>query len=191
MAHKFDPDKSYKLHSEKRRKLLPPEKTLKQCGLQKGDVAADIGCGTGYFTLPAARIVGEGGTVYAVDTSRRMLEGLKSRIKEEELSNIEIIHSGEYRIPVEKKSCSFVLLSAVLHEVEDKRKFLSEVKELLHPEGTLAVLEWNTLQPEEGPPLQERIAVAELSQMLMDTGFWIRSRQMLGSPVYAVSARLN
>mgnify|MGYP006305310769 CR=1 FL=1 len=191
MAHKFDPDKAYRLDSEERRKLLPPEKTLKKCGLRPGDVVADIGCGTGYFTVPAARIVGEEGWIYAIDTSPRMLDELRIRMKGEKLSNVEILHSGEYRIPVQKGSCTFVLLSAVLHEVENKRKFLSEIKELLHPEGTLAILEWNTLQPEEGPPLKERIAAAELSQMLMDAGFSITRRGMMDSPVYSVSARIN
>ena len=191
MAHKFDPNKSHKLDSEERRKILPPEKTLKKCGLKPGDVAADIGCGTGYFTLPAARIVGEGGRVFAVDTSLRMLDELSRKMEGEELPNVEVVHSEEYRIPLEKGSCTFVLLSAVLHEVVNKRKFLCEVKELLRPEGTLAVLEWNTLKPEEGPPLKERIAVAELSQVLMDMGFSITGRRMLTSPVYSVSARIN
>lgn len=191
MAHKFDPDKAHRLDSEERRKFLPPEKTLMKCGLKAGDVVADVGCGTGYFTLPAARIVGEGGRVYAVDTSRRMLDELSQRLGAEAFSNVEVVHSGEYRIPVEKESCTFALLSAVLHEVDNKRKFLTEIKELLRPEGTLAVLEWNTVHPEDGPPLKERIAVAELSQMLMDQGFFITGRRMLNGPVYAVSARIN
>lgn len=59
MTHKLDAKDTLKIENEKRRKILPPEQTLINLDLQTGDVMADIGCGIGYFTIPASKIVGK------------------------------------------------------------------------------------------------------------------------------------
>ena len=74
MTHKFDAKNRHKLDNPKRREMLPPEKTLIRLGLKQGDIVADIGCGIGYFTIPAANIVGDSGKVFAMDISPEMLE---------------------------------------------------------------------------------------------------------------------
>jgi len=61
MANKFDINNKNKLDNPKRRESLPPYDILKTLGLQEGDIFADIGCGIGYFSIPAADIVGSKG----------------------------------------------------------------------------------------------------------------------------------
>ena len=61
MTHKFDAKNKHKLDNEKRRELLPPDETLIKLGLHEGDIMADIGCGIGYFTIPASKIAGDSG----------------------------------------------------------------------------------------------------------------------------------
>ena len=73
MTHKFNIDNKHKLDSPKWRELLPPSETLKKLELYDGAIAADIGCGIGYFTLPAAELVGSQGRVYALDVSEEIL----------------------------------------------------------------------------------------------------------------------
>ena len=74
MTHKFDIKNKQSLDNEKRREILPPYKTLIGLELKEGDTVADIGCGIGYFTFPAAEIVGESGMIFAMDISAKMLE---------------------------------------------------------------------------------------------------------------------
>ncbi|RUM88282.1 MAG: methyltransferase, partial [Thermodesulfatator sp.] len=61
MAHRFDPRKKHKLESEERRRLLPPEAVLELLELTPGETLVDLGCGPGYFALPAAERLGPKG----------------------------------------------------------------------------------------------------------------------------------
>ncbi len=61
MVHKFNPKDLQKLDNPERRRLLPPEETLERLGLRKNDIIADIGCGIGYFSFAASKIVGTNG----------------------------------------------------------------------------------------------------------------------------------
>ena len=81
MSHKFDAKNKHKLDNETRRKMLPPEQTLLSLGLKEGDIMADIGCGIGYFAVPASKIVGKSGKVFAMDILPEMLEEVHVKIK--------------------------------------------------------------------------------------------------------------
>ena len=85
MKHKFDAKSKHKLDNHQRRELLPPERTLLLMGLREGDVMADIGCGIGYFTVPAADIVGNSGKVYGLDVSEEMLGDVEKIIEEKNI----------------------------------------------------------------------------------------------------------
>ena len=80
MSHKFSAKDKSKLDNPERRKILPPPITLEKLYLQKGDIVADVGCGIGYFNIPAAVIVGEMGKVYAIDISEEMLREVQERV---------------------------------------------------------------------------------------------------------------
>ena len=73
MTHKFKVSEKQKLDNPERRAFLPPEETLRKLGLQPGEIMADIGCGIGYFTFPAASIVGPNVKVFALDVAPEML----------------------------------------------------------------------------------------------------------------------
>lgn len=64
MAEKFNVAQRHKLDNPRRREILPPEETLSSFGLPPGAIMADIGCGIGYFTFPAARLLGPEGKVF-------------------------------------------------------------------------------------------------------------------------------
>jgi ubiquinone/menaquinone biosynthesis C-methylase UbiE len=142
MAHKFDPSNIRKLDDPERRKILPPEEILKLIGLKPGDRMIDIGAGSGYFSIPAARMVGNEGLVTAVDDSGEMIKVLESRVKSSSVANIQVIQSREYDFKTEGNLYDYALLCAVLHEVEDKVRFLLEAKRVLMQGGRLAVIDW-------------------------------------------------
>ncbi|MGD9568710.1 MAG: methyltransferase domain-containing protein [Sedimentibacter sp.] len=74
MIHKFDVNNKNKLDNPRRREMLPVNKILGEIGLNAEDNFADIGCGIGYFSIPAAEVIGSQGTVYALDVKEDMIE---------------------------------------------------------------------------------------------------------------------
>ncbi|MDY1591414.1 MAG: class I SAM-dependent methyltransferase [Methanofastidiosum sp.] len=171
MAHKINVKHMYRLDSPERRKMLPPEETLFNAGLTKNDIFIDIGCGIGYFSIPASKIVGPKGKVFALDTSKEMLEELNRRINEDKITNIENIHSTPYNFHLDQDTGTFALISNVLHEVDDKLIFLSETNRVLKTNGKLCIIEWQKKETEKGPPLKYRLSELEVKKLLDQTNF--------------------
>ncbi|MGM0471403.1 MAG: class I SAM-dependent methyltransferase, partial [Bacillota bacterium] len=142
MAHKFNAANKEKLDSAWRRSILPPTKTLQQLGLTSQDSMADIGCGIGYFTIPAAKIVADTNLVYAVDISEEMLAEVRSKAEDSNLDNIQTVKSEEYNFKLAPQVVDFALSVNVIHEVEDKQRFLQEIKRSLTNNGRLAVIDF-------------------------------------------------
>jgi len=181
MGHKFDPAKKERLHAPERYQILPPEETLLKLGLKEGQVFADIGCGTGFFTIPAAKIVGSRGKVYALDIAPEMLEAAGQRLKDcrqilgpEEpgpMNNVIFKLSEENKLPLENGSVDVVFLALVLHELEDYQKFFREAKRVLKPGGRAVMVEWKKEAMEMGPPVEERLSPMETAGILKANGF--------------------
>ena len=75
---------------EKRRKWQDPEAILAAIGLKKDDTFVDVGCGAGYFSIPAAKIVGLSGKVYGVDITPEMIARLKDKARTAGIDNLEL-----------------------------------------------------------------------------------------------------
>lgn len=185
--HKFNPEHTAMLISMERREKMRPDVLLRDAGLKKGDTFADIGCGPGFFTIPGAGIVGPAGRVYAIDTEVLMLKELEKSAPPE---NVAVMKSEENKIPVEAGTVDFALLAYVLHEAEDKDKFLKEIKRILRPGAIFVVLDWKKQAEEQGPPIHERLAETEVSGMLKEAGFaLIRAREINESHYMVASIR--
>jgi ubiquinone/menaquinone biosynthesis C-methylase UbiE len=180
MAHKFNVKEMHKLDSFERRKILPPEEILIKAGLKIKDIFLDIGCGIGYFSIPASRIIGIEGKVFALDTSSEMLEELKRRIYKKNIKNIIPIFSEPYRFPLDSNVGTFALISNVLHEVEDKISFLEETNRVLIRCGTLCIVEWQKKETERGPPLEDRIDESEIKNLLEKTNYKLTNIHLIG-----------
>ena len=184
MPHKFDVREKQLLLSEEREATLQPEKLLTALGLKPGHTIADIGCGPGFFALPAARIVGEYGRVLAGDIQGEMLTAVRSRATEAGLENVRVVKTGEVEIPIVPESCDFVLLAFVLNEIEQRATFLHRAARLLKPSGRLAVLEWQIRDEVSGPPLSERIPPEELEEDARTAGLRMSEQGDLGDGQY-------
>lgn len=153
-----------------RRFLHDPQKIVGPY-LQSGMTALDVGCGVGYFSIPMAKIVGDQGKVIAVDLQQQMLDMLHRRAEKAGLaSHIELHKCEENRLNIDVKA-DFALIFAMLHEVPDQHRLLSEVFGCLKPGGKLLLVE---------PPIHvsakkfaSEVAVAE------EVGFQIIERPQL------------
>jgi ubiquinone/menaquinone biosynthesis C-methylase UbiE len=167
--HKFNPRKRSLLNDPKRLFFQNPDAILFEAGVKSGEVVADVGCGTGFFTLPLARYVGENGKVFAADTSPTMIKELRKRTRN--LNQINPIHSQENKFPLRNESVDFVLLVNMVHELEDWKLFFKEVKRILTPGGRVCVVDFKKKKMEMGPPLRVRLTKNRLKGMLRQSGF--------------------
>ncbi|MGB9852900.1 MAG: class I SAM-dependent methyltransferase [Candidatus Kapaibacteriota bacterium] len=187
----FDPEKKETLDTAERRKLLPPEEILLRSGLSEGTKIADVGCGTGYFSIPAAKIVGRSGKVFAIDISKEMLEELQNRLNPQEIHNLEILQSQEYSIPLTDSAVDFVLLSNVLHEPDDRERFFGEVTRVLKTGGRLILIDWLKKEMDEGPPLFERLSPEEIESLIGKFQFNIIDKDIISGKFYYYLAEKN
>lgn len=168
-GHRFDPDKVHKLHDRKRQKMLPVEEIVRELEMTEDDVVADLGAGSGYFTVPIAKETRE--AVYAVDVEPKMLDILKENAAKENLQNIHYLVNDLEQIALDRDMVDKVMVAFVLHEVANLEKAIHEMKRILKPGGKGLVLEWEAVESETGPPLAERIPSAELADALRQHGF--------------------
>lgn len=186
MAHKFDITNRKKLDSEERKRLLAPYETLAKLGYKKGNSMADIGCGTGLFTIPAAET---GGKIYAIDVSEEMLSDVKKRAETARFNNITTVKSDEYDFKLVDNAVDFVLICAVLHEIDDKKRFLQEARRICQAGGEIAVIEFNETNTDFGPPLGHRLSRSQVTELLTDAGFDNTAVMDISEAFYAVTAK--
>ena len=123
-----------------RRKWQNPERILAEIGLKAGFAFIDVGCGDGYFSLPAARIVGEQGRVYAVDISKEAVGRLKNKAKKERLKNL-ITKVGWAEQTIFCTACADVIFyGIVLHDFDDPEKVLANAGKMANPNGKWLIL---------------------------------------------------
>ena len=118
---------------------------LERIGIRRGQAVLDFGCGSGTYTIPAAKIVGEQGRVYALDKDREALDELMRKAESAGLKNIERMEtSGKLEIELADESIDVVLLFDVFHsyyfpQASDRRRLLSEIHRIMKPTAFISV----------------------------------------------------
>lgn len=187
MGHKFDAKNKHKLDNERRRKMLPPSETLKKLGLSEKDIMADIGCGIGYFTLPASEIVGEGGKVLAIDVSSEMLQDVEVKFEEQHISNIECVKIDGTSFNIDDEAVTYGFMCNVLHEIDHKEQFLNEIKRIIKEKGKLVIIEWAKIESDYGPPMDHRLDKKVVENLFKENNFKNISVIELNENYYAVT----
>ncbi len=162
MGRKFDPAIKHLLLAEDRLQRFDRYELLRSLGVGKGKAVADLGCGPGFFTLPASELVGPTGKVYAVDVQQEMVDDLRSRLAREGITNVAVRRSGELEPSIPQRSVDLALLAFVLHEIDQRSSFLLAAKRLLRADGRVAVIEWEKIETPVGPPLETRVTADEI-----------------------------
>jgi ubiquinone/menaquinone biosynthesis C-methylase UbiE len=188
MVHKYDVSNRNKLDNPERMRLLAPYETLAKLGYKKGDMMADIGCGTGLFTIPAAEISGGQAKTYAIDVSEEMLTEVEKRTENAGFHNVKTVKSDEYDFKFDDEAVDFVLICAVLHEIDNQKRFILEVQRVCRPGGTVAVIEFNESATIVGPPLSDRLTRSLVAELLTGAGFINASEKDISEAFYAVTA---
>ncbi|NJD54307.1 MAG: methyltransferase domain-containing protein [Candidatus Methanoperedens sp.] len=177
MVHKFDVKKAAILDDPGRMQILNPEIILDKLHLTGEMVIADLGCGTGFFSIPASKRVKK---VFALDIQQEMLDILLDKIKKEKITNIETLLSGESFIPLPDNSVDLLLMVNVFHELGDKLSILKEVKRVLGKSGRLVIIDWEKIEMDFGPPFEERFDEKEVIDICNTNGFKVIEQSYAG-----------
>ena len=174
------PSGAGKLDNPERLLWIPPAMVVAALTVQPGDVLADIGAGTGYFSLPLANATGQLGKVFAVDCQAEMLGHLQSKLEDDNRCNIRIISAEAVCTGLPDGSCDLVFMAFVWHEFENRQNVLSESRRILNPRGRIAVVDWRPdVEPQPGPPLEHRISASDaLSDLGMAEFYDLRHRNI-------------
>lgn len=169
--------------------FLTPDHLVRELYLKEGDRVADLGCGTGAYTLALAGEVGTTGQVYAIDVHRELLHTLTSTLERRDVLNVDSMWADiEQHIPLEKYSLDAVVLSNVLFQVHDIARVLQSVATLLKPEGQLLVVEWSGSHGGLGPHKDHVITEEAMETHCRQHGFRIHKRLPAGDYHYAFTA---
>lgn len=165
----FRADQAHRLEHPARREWLPPEEVIHAMDAEPGQTIADVGAGTGFFSLPLSQHVGLHGRVYAVDVQDEMLGWIREKIERDGQNNIQLVHAEAEATLLPQESRDLFFLANLWHELNDRQAVLREAQRVLKPEGRIAILDWRPdVEREFGPPLDHRLApescVEELSQ---------------------------
>lgn len=126
-----------------------PDRTLKidevidKLRLKPGDIVADIGSGSGVFSIPMAKAIAPNGILYAVDIDQKMLDFVAERAKKDGVTNLRTV-LGEYddpKLPVKDVDVAF--FHRVLHMIEHRQTYLNATSTYLKPDGRVVVIDKN------------------------------------------------
>lgn len=183
--------KAFRFHhnEEERRNWQHPESILKGIGLKAGDAFIDIGCGDGFFAIPASRIVGEKGRVIASDIDGASIERLRKRAVKEGIRNIELVVAPAEEAIHCERCADFVFYGIDLHDFENPAKVLSNALQMIGPNGRLVDLDWKKEQMDIGPPIDIRFSIEKASSLIEAAGFKVESVKDSGRFHYQITAR--
>lgn len=135
------------LDSQNRVARLKVDEAVSRLGLAPGAVVADIGAGSGVFTLPLARAVPQG-RVYAVDIDRGLVDHIARKAEEARAANVRPVLGAftDPQLPARDVDLAFIF--DVLHHIEDRATYLRSLASYLRPGGCIAVIDFH---PELGP----------------------------------------
>jgi len=184
VAHKFDPSHLNSLENPDRYRAMPPKKILRELGLGPGMTFVDVGAGSGYFSLPAAELVGPQGTVYALDLLPEMLEHLRSKRPPPWLK---ALPSEESRLPLADGIADIAFSCFVLHETEAPVAFLKEMGRVAKPGALVVLIDWAKVRQEEGPPYEHRIHHHRAEELALEAGLRFRRAEMITPNHYALT----
>lgn len=124
-----------------------PDLVMKALALKPGDVVADLGCGTGYFSWRMAKEVGSKGVVYGVEIQPEMLDLLATKMKERGVTNVLGV-LGTTTDPKLPKPVDLVIMVDVYHEFDHPWEMMDAICKRLKPGGRVVFVEYRGEDPE-------------------------------------------
>ena len=173
MQHRHGDPRSYiaSLEDPARDAYQKPDEVLKALGLRPGEVVADVGAGSGYFTVRFAKAVGETGRVYAVDVSPDMIRFLNRRVRDAGLRNVVSVLADPDDPLLPDGSVDRFVVVDTWHHVESQAKYIGLMKRMLKPGGQVVHIDFHKRELPIGPPPSMKVAREDLVKQMEAAGF--------------------
>ena len=128
------------MESRLRQWLMDPVKTLRGAGIERGQTVLEVGCGTGFFTIPAAELIGDQGCLVAMDALSDYTNRVSKKVQSAGLENVRVVKRDALDTGLDAASIDKVLLFGVIpFPFLPLNRLLPEMNRILKTEGTLAV----------------------------------------------------
>ena len=163
-----------------------PVANIAKLGINDGMKVVDLGAGSGFYSIEAAKKVGVSGRVYAVDVQKDLLDRIRSNGAALGLRNIEIVCGNAEKIggtKLHEGIADRVIASNILFQIERIDDFILEIKRLLKPDGKVMVVDWSELSP-IGPKMI--VAVAKAQTLFEKAGFKLEQSFNAGDHHYGL-----
>ncbi|MGQ9513898.1 MAG: class I SAM-dependent methyltransferase [Thermoproteota archaeon] len=166
-----------------------PEEILTNIGLKSDMTFIDVGCGNGFFAIPAAKIVGAKGRVICIDIDEDSIQSLMRSAVTEGLKNVKTIVGRAEEIVTCEGCTDIVFFGIVLHYFQDPYKVLTNARKMLKHDGILVNLDWRKEDTCMGPPVSIRFDEQRASEIISSQGFRILTVTRSGKYHYLIIAK--
>ena len=166
-----------------------PEANIAALGIHEGMVVADFGAGTGAYTIPLAKKVGEQGHVYAIEVQKEFLINVKNSAAQHRFKNISVIWGNVERLggtKIKDKTVDIVVVSNVLFQAEDKKGLIEEAKRILKTGGELLLIDWSGSFNNLGPAPKMVVTENTARTMFEAEGFVFKKKLSAGNHHYGL-----
>ncbi len=172
----FPPDKIFLL--EEPRDWQDTEKIIESLHLQADNIVADIGAGSGYFTVPLASEVGEQGLVFAEDIQIEMINFISNKVEALELKNVRVVFGKAEDPSLLDNFFDLVFFANTYHELEKPFLMLENIRKDLRYYGRLAIIDWDPAKKAPfGPSQYEKVSEDIVIKEVERAGFTLMEKQ--------------
>jgi len=166
----FPPDKLFLL--EEPRDWQDTEEIMDRLRINPGDMIADIGAGSGYFTIPLASRVGDKGMVFAEEVQIEMVNYISKKVDKLGLNNIRVVFGKTEDPSLLDDFFNLVFLTNTYHELEKPLLMLENIRKDLKYNGRLAIIDWDpAIESPFGPPMDMRVSKSAVIKDVERIGF--------------------
>ena len=159
------------LDREERQREEQPDKAIAALGLRPGMWVADVGAGTGFYSIRIAKAIAPGGVVIANDIQAGMLERLRANATAQGVTNIETVLGTESDPKLPTGKLDLVILVGVYHEFSRPQRMLDRIRESLKPDGRLVLLDFRKEDPSVPIRPEHKMSVAEVKAEVLPEGY--------------------
>jgi len=179
---------NFRYDEQQRRKVQNPEQILQAIGLREGMSFVDLGSNDGFFSVPAAKIVGNTGSIYALDINQQAIDALDIKLQSINYKNYQLKCAKAEEVVFNDHIADIVFLGTVLHDFMDPLEVLKNAKKLLKNKGIFVNLDWRKKDTKLGPPLEIRFSTKYAAKLIEQAGFKIKSSENLSELYYLIIA---